>query len=142
MLREYGSSNILFVIFISLILILITLWIVVKLIFAFLCIKFKCKITFKFKHIYQITDIHIIKLNSNERSSNSVQASSVSNEQKLVQIYIDKLWLSSCYLNRNINDRFIICFNNVQFNYYGSSFNWFKREKNPSSPVQLVLSHI
>jgi hypothetical protein len=84
---------------------IILIWTLVKLIFAYICHKYKCKVKFKFSRIYQLKNINIIKHFVNEKY-----------HEKLVHLSIGKFFISSCYLNRNINDRLLVCLNNVVIN--------------------------
>jgi len=84
---------------------IVLIWTLVKLIFAYICHKYKCKVKFKFSRIYQLKNINIIKHFVNEK-----------HHEKLVHLSIGKFFISSCYLNRNIDDRLLVCLNNVVIN--------------------------
>lgn len=80
---------------------IILIWTLVKLIFAYICHKYKCQVKFKFNRIYQLRNINIIKHLADER---------------LVHLSIGKFFISSCYVNRNINERLLVCLSNVLVN--------------------------
>lgn len=70
-----------------------------------ICIKYKIKVKFKFKRFHHLTNVEIHKLKDNEASD------------KLFEIFIDKIWISSCYLNHAVNDRVVISVNNIRVLY-------------------------
>jgi len=86
---------------------IILIWTLVKLIFAYICHKYKCQVKFKFSRIYQLKNINIIKHLVDER---------------LVHLSIGKFFISSCYINRNINDRLLVCLSNVAININSNDY--------------------
>lgn len=83
----------------------LALWLLIKTFLLFISIKYKLKINFKFTR-NKLTHVHIVKYTNNPSSSLVVE----------YEIKIDKVWLSSCFINRNVNDRFLICIHSVNIN--------------------------
>ena len=100
-----NNRNILKFIILIILFSFVLIWTLVKLIFAYICHKYKCKVKFKFSRIYQLKNINIIKHLNGENQ-----------QEKLVHLSIGKFFISSCYLNRNINDRLLVCLSNVVVN--------------------------
>ena len=81
---------------ITFLVILIT-YLTLKLVFRLVCYKFKFKIKFKFNNLYELANILIVT-------------------QDQTEINIGKLWLTSCYLNRSVNDRIMLCVHDIHVN--------------------------
>ena len=97
----------------------------IRLIIYIIDLKYKIKVKFNLFKFHQLASIEILKLNS------------VIENTKLFEIYIDRLWLSSCYLNRQVGDRIVLCLNNVSINYYIHQ----KDELNKSNKYLTYLTH-
>jgi hypothetical protein len=54
---------------------------------------------------------------TNNNNNNNDQ-SSYELHQDYIEIFIDSLWISSCYLNSNVENRIHICLNKMSINYY------------------------
>ena len=88
-------------------------WLLVKLVFFLICLRYKCKITFKFKRFHQLTNIHIVKHGpGGEATSRPAEG-----QEPFVEIFIDRLWFSSCYFNRQIKNRLMICLSGIHMTY-------------------------
>ncbi|CAF0888712.1 unnamed protein product [Brachionus calyciflorus] len=79
---------------------LITVWCLVKLILWLISIKYKLNINFKFNRNH-LKNFTITKKDSLDSSYNFI---------------FGKIWLSSCFVNRNVNERFLICSSNISIN--------------------------
>jgi len=97
----------------------------IRLIIYIIDLKYKIKVKFNLFRFHQLASIEILKLNSEIENT------------KLFEIYIDRLWLSSCYLNRQVGDRIVLCLNNVSINYYIHQ----KDETNKSNKYLTYLTH-
>ena len=78
-------------------LVLLITYLTLKLVFRLVCYKFKFKIKFKFNNLYELANILIVT-------------------QDQTEINIGKLWLTSCYLNRSVNDRIMLCVHDIHVN--------------------------
>jgi hypothetical protein len=74
-----------------------------KIIFKLICLRLNIGVKFKFGKLYEITNIYL-------------NASLIS-----LEISIDKLWLTSCFVNRNVNDRLMLCAQSINVNYLHTS---------------------
>ena len=81
-----------------------------NLIIHLIFIKYKFKIKFKFKRFHQLVGVEIYRLKTTNEPN-----------EKLFEIFIDKLWISSCYVNRQVNSRILISMNSVRIEYYANS---------------------
>lgn len=87
-------------------------WLLTKLLFKLIYLKYKFKVEFNWSlQRLQLTNIKIVK----QPTSKKVDANS-----RMFEISIDKLWLSSCFINRNINDRFLVGLSKVKINVENS----------------------
>ena len=132
MLSEYVASAL-----IALVAILIVPTFLLNCVVYMLSLKYKFKIKFKFKQFHlQLCSLEIANFNE-------------TNEQgdRLFEIYIDKIWVSSCYLNRQVNSRVNLNFNNVRVKYYQSASSGSSPKKNKThwsfySLIQFYLKYI
>ena len=96
---------------IALVAILIVPTLLLNCVVYLLSLKYKFKIKFKFKQFrLQLCSLEIAKLNETNELGD-----------RLFEIYIDKIWVSSCYLNRQVNSRVNLNLNNVRVKYYQSA---------------------
>lgn len=89
----------------------------VNLVIHLICRKYKFKIKFKFRRFHQLVGVEICKLR------NSATGPGTDVTDKLFEIFIDKLWISSCYVNRQVSSRILISMNSVRVEYSGNSHN-------------------
>ena len=92
------SDDYIFSLLISSLLICLVPTLLIKLIIYIIDLKYKIRIKFQLFKLHQLAAIEIYKLQCNQLETN-----------KLFEIYIDRLWLSSRYLNRQLNNRIILC---------------------------------
>ena len=104
MVASFFSDNIT-TIFITLICLFIIPSLLINLIIHMICIKFKIKIKFNVKRFHQLANIEILKLKDNKETD------------KLLEIFIDNIWVSSCYLNRQVNSRILLSFKSIRIQY-------------------------
>lgn len=88
----------------------------VNLVIHLICLKCKIKIKFKCKRFHQLVGVEIWKLRNS-----SVTGFRTDVTDKLFEIFIDKLWISSCYVNRQVNSRILISMNSVRVEYSGNN---------------------
>lgn len=77
----------------------------IKLIIHIICIKFKIKVKFNVKRFHQLANIEVLKSKDNRET------------EKLLEIFIDNIWISSCYLNRQVNSRILLSFKGIRVQY-------------------------
>ena len=96
---------------IFLLIIVLPLLIIISIIYV-VSIKLNFKIKFNLAKFHQLTGVEIIKYKNNNDLDNVV-----------MEIKIDKLWLSSCYINRQVNERIVICVNSFNLIYKNQNEN-------------------
>jgi hypothetical protein len=103
--------------------ILIAFYLFIKLAIIFLNLKYKLNVSFQFERIFQLKNIEITKHEHSKSLKDSIKINSESLLAPKLHVKIDKLWISSCYLNRNIEERFILCINNFKIIQHNNNIN-------------------
>lgn len=93
-------------------------WLLIRLFIVFLHVKYKLKISFDIDKFCQLKNIEICKLSLRDRPNETD-----SNRHSTFQLKVDNVWLSSCFLNRNVDERLGICFNTISINYVSSQYS-------------------
>ena len=86
-------------------------WLIVKSLLFILSIKYKLNINFTFNRNY-LKNVSILKFGQG------------SIEKSEYDIKIGKIWISSCYVNRNVNERLLICSSNINVKLSSSLRNF------------------
>lgn len=97
--------------------ILASSWLLIRLFIVFLHVKYKLKISFDVDKFCQLKNIEICKLSVRDRPTDTD-----STRHSTFQLKVDNVWLSSCFLNRNVDERLGICFNTISINYVSSQY--------------------
>ena len=92
--------------------------ILVQFIIYIIELRYKVILRFQLFKFHRLASIQLTKLNS------------VNANEKLIEIFIDGLWFSSCYLNRQVNDRILLCLSSLSITYYKKQDSLIKQKSN------------
>jgi hypothetical protein len=85
----------------------LAVWLLAKSFIIFLHVKYKLKLSFQFAWSGHLKNIEIVKWTTRGL-----------HDEKKLQVRVDKLWISSSLLDRNVDERLAICVNSVNVDYY------------------------
>ena len=98
--------------------IILTMWLLAKLLVIFLNVKYNLNISFRLTWLFQLKCIEIVKSTCSSPPNTDGVKREAAIEKKM-HIKIDKIWLSSCYLNPHVDERLAVCLNAVKISYSG-----------------------
>lgn len=109
------QNHLMLITLMTIVLSILVSWSLVKLLFHVVYLKYKLRVNFKLNlNNLQLTHVEVVKHGGEDEDDKS---------SKSLEIYVQKMWISSCYLNRNVADTLLVCINSVNINLVTANGN-------------------